>query len=380
MKKLFALLLSVVCLGMALFAAGCAPAEQPKFSVNAEGELICVFADGTTQNLGKVRGEDGKDGADGENGKDGLNGKDGQDGEDGSKITIGENGHWYIDGEDTFYIAGERDVIEVDMSGEAYVENQPLPIQFRNVPQTQHELDEDKVKVGYKEDGEIRYIALDTQKMDDIFVYYDRLCRDFPSDRNGLLFLPDPNNSNIEVSYYLYQSFNEDGTPKIMMEHTLEGYVRVNGKEYFFKIIINLVAIDEEQVSSDKLIDVEYADAFVRYICKDGDKLITQPCQYTTADIWRNPHNDITSVGGGIYYPKTEGNPYAEDMTHMIGSFYHEKEYYFLSVAFSFYDGQVMTDEEVFRSVKSIMETLQNSFVVYDYEHYKHQFDNEAEV
>ncbi len=145
MKKLFALLLSVVCLGMALFAAGCAPAEQPKFSVNAEGELICVFADGTTQNLGKVRGEDGKDGADGENGKDGLNGKDGadgkngkdgQDGEDGSKITIGENGHWYIDGEDTFYIADERDVIEVDMSGEAYVENQPLPIQFRNVPQT----------------------------------------------------------------------------------------------------------------------------------------------------------------------------------------------------------------------------------------------------
>jgi len=41
---------------------------------------------------------------DGVNGKDGANGKDGKDGKDGapgSVVTIGENGNWFIDGEDT---------------------------------------------------------------------------------------------------------------------------------------------------------------------------------------------------------------------------------------------------------------------------------------
>lgn len=377
MKKLFALLLSVVCLGMALFAAGCAPAEQPKFSVNAEGELICVFADGTTQNLGKVRGEDGKDGADGENGKDG------QDGEDGSKITIGENGHWYIDGEDTFYIAGERDVIEVDMSGEAYVENQPLPIQFRNVPQTQHELDMENVTIDLNDEGEIDEMFLQTSDIEDVFAFYDMACRGFDPDINGLLLLPDATGlKGISTTYKVVQYLKRDETlyKKFIFNYELEGVIQLDEVVYAFSVVIQPVAINEEQFYKTNLTNPGYEDTFVRYICADGDKIITQPCQYTTADIWRNPHNDITSVGGGIYYPKTEGNPYAEDMTHMIGSFYHEKEYYFLSVAFSFYDGQVMTDEEVFRSVKSIMETLQNSFVVYDYEHYKHQFDNEAEV
>ena len=39
----------------------------------------------------------GTAGKDGQNGQDG---KDGKDGKDGSVVTIGENGNWFIDGED----------------------------------------------------------------------------------------------------------------------------------------------------------------------------------------------------------------------------------------------------------------------------------------
>lgn len=54
------------------------------------------------------RGANGKDGRDGRDGTDGTNGKDGRDGTNGSGdvsghtiITIGENGNWFINGEDT---------------------------------------------------------------------------------------------------------------------------------------------------------------------------------------------------------------------------------------------------------------------------------------
>lgn len=59
------------------------------------------------QNTGvKAEGKDGQNGADGQNGQNGQNGQDGQNGADGKDghtpvIVIGENGHWYIDGEDT---------------------------------------------------------------------------------------------------------------------------------------------------------------------------------------------------------------------------------------------------------------------------------------
>lgn len=36
-----------------------------------------------------------------------------------------------------------------------------------------------------------------------------------------------------------------------------------------------------------------------------------------------------------------------------------------------------MSDEEVYNAVRSIMGVLKDSFVVYDYDHYRHQFDHE---
>lgn len=73
--------------------------------INGDGELILTYADGSKQNLGVVKGNDGapgkdgetgapgKDGADGENGRDGAAGapgKDGADGQDGSMIITGD--------------------------------------------------------------------------------------------------------------------------------------------------------------------------------------------------------------------------------------------------------------------------------------------------
>ena len=55
----------------------------------------------------------------------------------------------------------------------------------------------------------------------------------------------------------------------------------------------------------------------------------------------------------------------------------HEDEYYFLNVVFQFYDELSMSDEEVYNAVRSIMEVLKDNFVVYDYDHHRHQFDEE---
>lgn len=84
--------------------------------------------DGVTPNIGQngnwwidgedtgipAIGKDGEDGADGEDGKDGVDGEDGKDGVDGEDgqmpdITIGSNGNWWINGVDTGKPASGKD-------------------------------------------------------------------------------------------------------------------------------------------------------------------------------------------------------------------------------------------------------------------------------
>ena len=402
MKKLLALVLTIVCFGTtALSAAGCAEQKMPSFSINEAGELICTLPDGFTQNFGKVRGRDGEDGQDGRdgldgkdgqnglNGKDGLNGqdgkdgadgqngKDGEDGKDGSVITIGDNGHWYIDGEDTFIIAGERDAIEVDMTGEAFGPEIPLPVQFRNEPQTDHELNLDYVEIDYNSSGEIHQVSLITPDVRDIYAYYDTVCRDFDPDMNALLVLPDTRNlSCIQTTYKLSHTFSSR-YPSIFLSYELSGYIRVGGTDYFFKIDLYPIAINEEQ-GYHHSISLEFADTFSRYICADGDKIFVRPCQFMiTAEMSGSGNHKGTYRPAGIYYPKTEGNPYAEYMPNLACWFMLTNEYYFLQWNFSFFDDYALTDEEANCAVRSIIETLRDSFVVYDYEHYQHQFDEE---
>lgn len=56
--------------------------------------------------LNGLNGLDGRDGRDGRDGKDGKDGIDGKDGTNGYTPYIGDNGNWFINGEDTGYFAG----------------------------------------------------------------------------------------------------------------------------------------------------------------------------------------------------------------------------------------------------------------------------------
>ena len=56
------------------------PAYITSAFINDSGELVVVYSNNTTQNLGLVVGSNGKDGIDGIDGVDGVNGADGKDG------------------------------------------------------------------------------------------------------------------------------------------------------------------------------------------------------------------------------------------------------------------------------------------------------------
>ena len=68
-----------------------------KSEINENGELVVTYDDGTSENLGVVKGQDGKDGKDGANGQDGKDGVDGKDGKDGVDGKDGKDG---VDGKD----------------------------------------------------------------------------------------------------------------------------------------------------------------------------------------------------------------------------------------------------------------------------------------
>jgi hypothetical protein len=63
-----------------------------KTEITVDGKLVITYTDGTSTNLGKVVGSDGKDGANGTNGQNGTNGLDGKDGLGIAKSEINENG------------------------------------------------------------------------------------------------------------------------------------------------------------------------------------------------------------------------------------------------------------------------------------------------
>ena len=63
--------------------------------INANGELIITYTDGTSKNLGNVMGSNGSNGTDGEDGEDGEDGKDGVDGKTPS-FKLDENGDLFI--------------------------------------------------------------------------------------------------------------------------------------------------------------------------------------------------------------------------------------------------------------------------------------------
>lgn len=68
--------------------------------INADGDLVLTFTDGSTKSLGRVTGERGEKGADGAQGAPGKDGAPGAPGADGSAGKDGENGRDGRDGKD----------------------------------------------------------------------------------------------------------------------------------------------------------------------------------------------------------------------------------------------------------------------------------------
>ena len=87
-RKLFSIFFAISLLissSLALFSCSISGSSGiSDAQINENGELIIVYQDGTTQNLGVVVGKDGSDGKDG---KDGQDGKDGMDGKDGTNTS-----------------------------------------------------------------------------------------------------------------------------------------------------------------------------------------------------------------------------------------------------------------------------------------------------
>ena len=103
LKKLLIVVCSLCCVfALAFGCAACADGEDGRgvagTSINANGELVITYTDGTSETLGKVVGEDGEIGAQGpqseqgEKGEQGETGAQGPQGEQGEKGEQGETG------------------------------------------------------------------------------------------------------------------------------------------------------------------------------------------------------------------------------------------------------------------------------------------------
>ena len=97
MKRLIAAIMVISFIVITCCSCAHTCREVRTAEINEKGELILIFTDGTTSNVGMVKGADGAPGADG---KDGANGKDGADGKDGATGEKGDTGLTGTEGRD----------------------------------------------------------------------------------------------------------------------------------------------------------------------------------------------------------------------------------------------------------------------------------------
>lgn len=394
-KKIISVITATLFLVAAALSA-CTVAQKeptmPELYINEAGELICEYADGRVKNLGVVKGEDGRDGANGadglngKDGKDGLNGADGKDGADANRITIGANGHWYIDGVDTFYTAGGRDSIKVTEETEPLGEYEPAPVTIRNVPQTTKEFDLDNFEIEnyYKyASDELAYQIMTTSDVNDIFAYYDLKCRNYDPNLNGLLLVPVTDNiSSLTTTYEIkeYAESMQTFYRTLNFNYYIDGYIEVGEAEYKFRIYASSYAINaEQQWAANQWPEINW-DSLTRYICAEGDKILAENSYLMASYDMSLLSKPIGSCRAcGIYYPKSAENPYEEYISDLCKAFYLRNEYYILEWSFVFEDNFKMTETEVERAIRAVYEKVKDCLVIYDYEHYVHQFDTEEE-
>ncbi len=107
MKKLMCLL--ILALVSIFVLASCAKAKGiESVSINENGELVLVYTDGSTENLGIIKGEKGEQGAQGDPGAPGDKGDNGTT----PTIQISTDGYWIINGVKTEHKAIGKDGID----------------------------------------------------------------------------------------------------------------------------------------------------------------------------------------------------------------------------------------------------------------------------
>ena len=401
----------------------------PEASINANGELIFTYPDGREINVGVVKGADGKDGVNGMNGmngadgKDGMNGADGKDGvngidgkdglgivnaeisnkgeliitytdgtsknlgvvkgkdgKDGSKITIGENGHFYIDGEDTFYVAGERDVIKISNDGKKYTEGMKEPLTIRKVPATDRVLEESRLNVissSYAENGELLFRAFETNKVEDLYALFDLCARDGTSPYCGIFLATDTSKySFLNTTHYVYQTtdseYNKYPNTFRVVSTISRGVIEMeDGRQYNFRIQSNHDLAEDFYFIEG--IDLG-ADDLARYVCYDKEAFLTES-YIEQANLYLGRKVDYSSRSFGIGYKSSnENNPHKEAVEHWMNEYYYSS---FLIRVFDYNDPNGKLTEEEFDLVcGQLIDVIKDCFVVYDYDYYMDQVNN----
>ena len=345
-------------------------------AINEKGELVLTYTDGTEENLGVVKG------ADGEDGKNGLNGKD------GSKITIGENGHFYIDGEDTFYVAGERDVIKIDPYGKKFTDETQETLTIRNVEATDNVFDVEKVKysnernsIKYDENGEISSFRIYTQDINEVYAFYESITKAEDCPFLGLLMSLDTTGlSCFNTTYHFYYNANIDrmGFGSTIMTGVIQLW---DGREYEIRFQM------DSRFSLGHFSDTEYYKVPAKYICYDDKAFLTESImKISKKSFYTGDYSGTFRNWGLSYKSKNENNPYEDELLKIFGYNNTEPElaYYYYESAIEVKDAPEdtdngkLTDDEMALVFGHIYELIKDRFVVYDYDYYKIQFEEDV--
>lgn len=80
--------------------------------ISGAGELVLMYTDGATDNLGVVVGKDGRDGEDGQPGQPGQQGPAGKDGSPGAQGPAGNDGYTPVKGVDYYTAADKAEMVQ----------------------------------------------------------------------------------------------------------------------------------------------------------------------------------------------------------------------------------------------------------------------------
>jgi hypothetical protein len=348
-------------------------------AIDSNGHLIISYTDGTSQDVGNVVGSNGKDGTDGNDGTDGT------DGQDGSVVTIGSCGHFIIDGNDTYYYAGQSGVIKIDANGSKFTSDTVLPVTFTKVDAVEPVED-------------IATLALTSEHYtnDDPCYYYDKI----EYDDDGNLVEADICVKDVNDMYKIYQTVTtaEDWT-KSYVEMLLD----LSDDIYFNKSI--RVMYQNSDVKKGLYVQqgfscmVELPDGRQYKVSMTVDSTFSSGEANTTTDFWVQDVIDYLMEDGESFLTNSvaeipESSQYVgiTDTTtrELVFKYIDEEtgEYVnafgfsgFLSMNITVYDTEKytqngkLTDDEADLVLGKIFDLIKDKFVVYNLDYYLQKYN-----